>query len=59
MKLKTQIINKERRADVGTVLGRHNVVCYENGRQIKIIECHDHNESWAIDVASAWCEKRI
>ena len=59
MKLKTQQFKDNRRADIGTVLGRHNVVCYENGNQVKIIECHDHNEHWAMDVAQAWCEKKI
>ena len=60
MKLKTQIFLNKRRADIGTVQGRHNVVCYdENGQQVKIIECHEHSESWAIDVAQAWCEKKI
>ena len=59
MKLVTQLVRGNRRADIGTVLGKFNVVCYEDGKWIKIIECHEHSESWAMDVGSAWCDKRI
>lgn len=60
MKLEQQVFHKGRRADVGTVLGRYNVVCYdEEGNQVKIVEVHEHSRYYALDVAQAWCEKRI
>ena len=59
MKLVAQCVRGNRGADIGTVLGKFNVVCYEDGKWIKIIECHEHSESYAVDVGTAWVEKRI
>lgn len=59
MKLVTQFVRDNRRADIGTVLGKFNVVCYEDGKWIKIIECHEHSEIYAVDVGTAWCDKKI
>lgn len=54
MKLVTQMFNDNRRADIGTVLGRHNVVLYEQDKQVRIVEVHEHSESYAMDVAQNW-----
>lgn len=54
MKLKTQLFGRNRRADVGTVLGRYNVALYENDQLVRIVEVHDHSESYALDVAGNW-----
>ena len=61
MKLKTYMINhnNNRRADVGTVLGKYNVVLYKDGQQVRIVECHKHSESWAMDVAENWLNEVI
>jgi hypothetical protein len=54
MKLEQQVFGKDRHADIGTVNGRYNVVLYEKGQQVRIVEVHEHNRMYALDVAENW-----
>lgn len=54
MKLVSQTFGDKRRADIGTVLGKFNVVLYENDEQVRIVEVHEHSEQYAHDVAENW-----
>ena len=54
MKLEHQVFGKNRHADIGTVLGRYNVVLYENGQQVRVVEVHEHSRHYALDVAENW-----
>ena len=59
MKLVTQLVRENRRADIGTVLGKFNVVLYEQDKQVRIVEVHEHSESYAMDVAQNWINRII
>ena len=59
MKLEQQVFGKDRHADIGTVLGRYNVVLYENDQQVRVVEVHEHSRHYALDVAINWINRII
>ena len=56
MKLETQVWGNElnRRADIGTVLGKYHVILWENDEQVRVVDVSGHSASYAHDVGENW-----